>query len=52
MIVWGGEDAATNTEIKTGGRYNPSTDSWVADGDHDKRLLGASIIRQSGLALK
>ena len=29
MIVWGGEDAATNREIKTGGRYNPSTDSWL-----------------------
>jgi N-acetylneuraminic acid mutarotase len=29
MIVWGGEDAATNREIKTGGRYNPNTDSWL-----------------------
>ena len=29
MIVWGGEDAATNREVKTGGRYNPSTDSWL-----------------------
>ena len=27
MIVWGGED---DTFLNTGGRYNPSTDSWVA----------------------
>jgi hypothetical protein len=28
MIVWGG---ATNTDyLNTGGRYNPSTDSWTA----------------------
>src|SRR5438094_1529364 len=26
MIVWGGTNAPTNT----GGRYNPSTDSWTA----------------------
>jgi len=28
MIVWGGEDAFGN-HFNTGGRYNPSTDSWI-----------------------
>jgi len=28
MIVWGGEDAFGN-HFNTGGRYNPSTDSWT-----------------------
>ncbi len=31
MIVWGGEGSSRGGRIlKTGGRYNPSTDSWVA----------------------
>lgn len=29
MIVWGGGTFATNTWLNTGGRYNPSTDSWL-----------------------
>jgi hypothetical protein len=29
MIVWGGADSDLN-DLDTGGRYNPSTDSWVA----------------------
>ena len=29
MIVWGGSSANV---INTGGRYNPSTDSWTATG--------------------
>ena len=29
MIVWGGADFDAN-ELHTGGRYNPSTDSWMA----------------------
>ena len=28
MIVWGGIDFAS--DLNTGGRYNPSTDSWIA----------------------
>ena len=28
MIVWGGVDV--NGDLNTGGRYNPSTDSWTA----------------------
>ena len=28
MIVWGGYDGSNN--LNTGGRYNPSTDSWTA----------------------
>jgi len=29
MIIWGGENSAGNA-LNTGGRYNPSTDSWTA----------------------
>src|SRR5262249_8747215 len=29
MIVWGGEDVSGGV-LNTGGRYNPSTDSWTA----------------------
>src|SRR5881398_1254150 len=28
MIIWGGQ--VDNTTFRTGGRYNPSTDSWTA----------------------
>ena len=30
MIVWGGFGFDGNNDVKTGGRYNPSTDSWIA----------------------
>ena len=30
MIVWGGYDADISMAFNTGGRYNPSTDSWTA----------------------
>src|SRR5437588_8394618 len=30
MIVWGGFALAGNGYVNTGGRYNPSTDSWTA----------------------
>jgi N-acetylneuraminic acid mutarotase len=30
MIVWGGETGAPVVYFNTGGRYNPSTDSWIA----------------------
>ena len=30
MIVWGGERANTLVPVNTGGRYNPSTNSWTA----------------------
>ena len=30
MIVWGGYDYSSNHFFNTGGRYNPSTDSWTA----------------------
>jgi len=29
MIVWGGSDFDTGNTLNTGGRYNPSTDSWT-----------------------
>ena len=30
MIVWGGLGCGANCNLNTGGRYNPSTDSWIA----------------------
>ena len=30
MIVWGGINDANGIYLNTGGRYNPSTDSWTA----------------------
>jgi N-acetylneuraminic acid mutarotase len=30
MIVWGGYSGSSNTYFNTGGRYDPSTDSWTA----------------------
>ncbi|HKP03665.1 MAG TPA: hypothetical protein VJU77_09935 [Chthoniobacterales bacterium] len=32
MIVWGGELGGGSGFTNTGGRYNPSTDSWIATG--------------------
>jgi hypothetical protein len=29
MIVWGGLGSGSNNYLNTGGRYNPSTDSWT-----------------------
>src|SRR5206468_1290367 len=29
MIVWGGGSSSTNGVLQTGGRYDPSTDSWT-----------------------
>jgi N-acetylneuraminic acid mutarotase len=29
MIVWGGYDSFVGGDVNTGGRYNPSTDSWT-----------------------
>src|SRR5437764_12591161 len=30
MIVWGGDNCLLACDVNTGGRYNPSTDSWTA----------------------
>jgi hypothetical protein len=30
MIVWGGDNCFAGCDLNTGGRYNPSTDSWTA----------------------
>jgi len=29
MIVWGGDNCFASCDVNTGGRYNPSTDSWT-----------------------
>ena len=36
MIVWGGVGCSYgNCHLNTGGRYNPSTDSWTATGTNN-----------------
>jgi len=30
MVIWGGRIALSPYEVNTGGRYNPSTDTWTA----------------------
>jgi N-acetylneuraminic acid mutarotase len=30
MIVWGGYDGSPSVRLKTGGRYDPATDTWLA----------------------
>src|SRR5438045_8243148 len=45
MIVWGGVDNNFN-DLNTGGRYNPSTDSWTATttvNAHSARELHTAI---------
>jgi hypothetical protein len=52
MIVWGGLNGVSFTN--TGGRYNPSTDSWTA-GQLRPRITHPqddTVSRQSGAALK
>ncbi len=29
MIVWGGSDGSWSASYRTGGRYNPTTDTWI-----------------------
>lgn len=50
MIVWGGAhlegDSLVNVGLKTGGRYNPSSDSWQPTAVHDapdRRLYGVAV---------
>jgi len=50
MIVWGGADL-TN-EFNTGGRYNPSTDSWTATDLQSTHHLRDPATQLFGLALK
>ncbi len=35
MIVWGGFGGDSETDLNTGGRYNPSSDSWTATSTID-----------------
>ena len=48
MIVWGG---VTCSIVNTGGRYDPSTDSWTATGTDQPRKAEA-VTQQSGPAVK
>jgi len=57
MIVWGGDGQAG--PLNTGGRYNPSTDSWIATSTtnapaardaHTAVLTGNEMIVWVGLA--
>ena len=60
MIVWGGLSTANIGYLNTGGRYNPSTDSWTAtsttnapDGPrlHTAVWTGSEMIVWGGVAL-
>ena len=35
MIVWGGFESADSLLFNTGGRYNPSTDTWIATSNNN-----------------
>jgi len=41
MIVWGGESGAGGCSLNTGGRYNPTTDTWTA-----MTTIGAPTMRR------
>jgi len=41
MIIWGGENGFGFDDVNTGGRYNPSTDSWTATN-----TSGAPVARE------
>ena len=57
MIVWGGQDGWGGPILNTGGRYNPSTDSWTATSttnapegriDHTAVWTGSQMIVWGG----
>ena len=50
MIVWGGVDYTFN-DCNTGGRYNPSTDSWMATST-DNAPSPETLTRRCGPAAK
>jgi len=46
MVVWGGKDVAADTVLDTGGRYDPSTDTWAPTAlvdAPDPRLLASAV---------
>ena len=49
MIVWGGSNGSSY--FNTGGRYNPSTDSWIATSTTNAPAA-RDVTRQSGPAAK
>jgi N-acetylneuraminic acid mutarotase len=60
MIVWGGDTCFLSCDVNTGGRYNPSTDSWTAtstanapDGRHSHTAVwtGTEMIVWGGFSL-
>jgi hypothetical protein len=59
MIVWGGTDNHGYTHLNTGGRYNPTTDSWTATtrsnaptgrGNHTAVWTGSEMIIWGGFS--
>ena len=50
MIVWGGGDG-TGLAINTGGRYDPSTDSWAASSLTDGSGANVATARQNHTAV-
>ncbi len=51
MIVWGGVHCVCRV-MNTGGRYNPSTDSWTATSTTNAPAADEYITRQCGPAVK
>jgi len=61
MIVWGGDNCFLSCDVNTGGRYNPSTDSWTAtstanapDGRHSHTAVwtGTEMIVWGGFNMQ
>ena len=52
MIVWGGYAALAPSICNTGGRYNPSTDSWTATSTTNAPDSAEPFTRQFGPAVK
>jgi N-acetylneuraminic acid mutarotase len=43
MIVWGGEGDSASGNLNTGGRYNPSTDSWAPNQPPEGRIYHTAV---------
>src|SRR5205823_10998772 len=61
MIVWGGDNCFLSCDVNTGGRYNPSTDSWTTtsttnapDGRHNHTAVwtGSEMIVWGGFNIQ
>jgi N-acetylneuraminic acid mutarotase len=46
MLIWGGYDSASESGLRTGGRYNPATDTWsdITTSGAPSARAGASFV--------